>query len=1314
MEAPPRQSSGIADASEISQIEEVSCPESKGEPTQEPIFISEQYVQNEPDDRIQEPSDDSPEITESLRNEKKPEPPLKNLEVQSSSDVIEQNIEDLKSEDFLPPQEDKTPVLESGSIQSSEQTTDMPSDGATRNIIEISMKSSLGDDGQLLLEQDGLDTGSDGASPELPENVAAESSDLQPEMEEPNIVNEIDESEAMAEIVTMPMTEESSSSIEINEKSQEQDISQVGQDATSDHGNGDNAIEQLSSNGHADDGQSMNEEAIPPKECGGESGDQEAPQIFEPEILAEVIPNFENVEIVDSVEENINKPTAVSLHEEMAIPDEPENGNSIDSSSDPTEVAETSVAEPGLGSLPPNEATIIEGSVPTEAKSETIIQSSAQESPPESLPKESLSEILETLDPPVKLQESAQQDIEEPEIGQNEQTFVDISTTVDGSGSDGGHPQFEYDQGREAIGRQHEESDMSATSPLPEISNSLEPVGDLTSGIKEDSIATDMEISEPGIDVVEEEIPSNIEGRTMEVTEKTFLPPSDTIAVTELMIKISPTKELDRAEEDPVQQPSAVSNADGYQRSSILEESHLAISCDSLPIDGQQTEPPQEVLDRLNSSNISEAQIVYGPVDDTAPVIVESKLESSRDQDSLNAAVPSSPDMISESQLESQGDNFGAEIRSIIRTNSPIDPPIVQQNSETVEMSDTRDIVDDVLSDDKVSAISEHVEEGDESKEPIETMAGSPTALEEPSNSSQNSEQNNAGIQLDHSKVEEIHRDVLRSVSEPATEEISDHTSQVVQTQHLAEAACQDPLAECKSPLNHIDSIEESNDTGDKKTEQSQVIVEASHTANDKPEEIGTKVEVKSILSNSAAELPKVVENSPPSESSSSSGAKSIAVAVGVGAAAGLLFGEVISDNNEKITEKDIVDEPEKMSLKDVTQNRTIGDKSSAKMDKRRSSKHRSSRHSTTQSKLYSLGKDGPTEESLGAQTQRKRRDSETSSSFKDIKSIFTSASSKKPSRHDSGVSVGESSSHTKKQRSPEEKAAHDRRKEERRKALRELESVTAEISAVELAPSVPKRLSSRRNGSSRHSQGVKGESDEQPIPVEPKRTESVVKSAIFMGNEAQVKNVTTTEVKTPTKERARFANDVQDLEPLERQHTSHHHSRSHRSEADKERHRSEQEKEARRARKATEKQMEVARGQVEEESHRQREKDAVERQARREERRRRRAEDDKKREFTEKDADDVKIQRRRRREMEEKEGESSKLQRRRRENEDKAVENSTSTASKASRQDRDVERPQTSHRKSGSRATREKEREKGKDKGPLKSVWSFLKKEFA
>ena len=415
-----------------------------------------------------------------------------------------------------------------------------------------------------------------------------------------------------------------------------------------------------------------------------------------------------------------------------------------------------------------------------------------------------------------------------------------------------------------------------------------------------------------------------------------------------------------------------------------------------------------------------------------------------------------------------------------------------------------------------------------------------------------------------------------------------------------------------------------------------------------------TMVEVKSLLSTGvASDSLEVVDDSHPIADK--------AIAAGVGVIAGHLFGEImLGDQGQPplITDQEVVAEPEQISLKNVPEETVLLDKSSPKTDKRSNNKHRSSRHSTTHSKLYSVSKEIPADESHRPHSQRKRRESE--SSFKELKGIFSSNPPTKPSRHDSGFSVGSASSNTKKHRTQEEQALHDKKKEERRAAkARDSKSAVFDKSAAD--PPVPNRVSSHRHNNSRHSHGSKEEIEKRPMSGDMKKLESIVKHAALMGDEPQVKEVVKKQNKSSsTEQRAHFALDPESPKSSQRKHSSRHQSSSDRKETDKERYRSEEEKEARRARKEIEKQKEVARVEFSEESRRQREKDEDSRRLRREERRKKR-------------------------EAEEKGAESSMT-----------LQNRTSE-----------DRPHHGHRKSNSKS-------KDKEKGPLKSVWSFLKKEFA
>lgn len=356
-------------------------------------------------------------------------------------------------------------------------------------------------------------------------------------------------------------------------------------------------------------------------------------------------------------------------------------------------------------------------------------------------------------------------------------------------------------------------------------------------------------------------------------------------------------------------------------------------------------------------------------------------------------------------------------------------------------------------------------------------------------------------------------------------------------------------------------------------------------------------------------------------------------LAGGAAIAVGTIAAEVLSKDPEPVTDKTIVEEPE--SLPNVAEEPDVETSPTSSKESRH--RHRSSRHSRSH-QSPPKDKDSPpsTRDSRRdshrperPESHRKRRESD--SSGKGF-AFFTQTPPKKPTRHDSAISAGSSSSHGRhrKDRTPEEQADHDARKAARRAAKRALEDsekankgVPSDSAVFEDLPgdvpisAVPHRHSSRRQNSAKTGSQGSYESD-KPKKLLDLKGESVVKSPFMVDDkphyrEEKVKSAS--KEKGPIMERPRFSFDNERPKLVERttstkehKHRSHRH-RDERAEESKEKHRVEEEREARKARKEAEKQMEIARTQVAEDARRQREKDEDERRLRREERRRKREE---------------------------------------------------------------------------------------------------------
>jgi hypothetical protein len=382
--------------------------------------------------------------------------------------------------------------------------------------------------------------------------------------------------------------------------------------------------------------------------------------------------------------------------------------------------------------------------------------------------------------------------------------------------------------------------------------------------------------------------------------------------------------------------------------------------------------------------------------------------------------------------------------------------------------------------------------------------------------------------------------------------------------------------------------------------------------------------------------------------------------------AAGLAGGAVAAailvseDNHEapapQVSEKAIVDEPE--GLEEVAEEEKSGEPPSPEPNKHR--KHRSSRHSKSSSRTLS-SREGPSDEGR-PYLHRKRRESVNS-----LKNMFFGAppvSPKRPSRHDSGVSAGSTSPHTRKHRSdrtPEEQAAHDMRKAARAAAsLKAAESGSAvadDLASPEIgSSSVPTRRSSTRRQSSSRSSGARD--GEKPKLLDMKG-ESVIKAKFIATPKPHIKSEIKKSSKVPIIDRPRFSIDGERPKPLERSNSTryHHSSSSRKAREGNERYKADEDRELRKAREETRREVERARAEVAEESRRRQERDDEERRLRRE-------------------------ARRKRREEEEKVGEGN--------------------------QER-----QKNHQSSRSGREKEKERERSKSDGPLKSLWSSAKNVF-
>lgn len=424
------------------------------------------------------------------------------------------------------------------------------------------------------------------------------------------------------------------------------------------------------------------------------------------------------------------------------------------------------------------------------------------------------------------------------------------------------------------------------------------------------------------------------------------------------------------------------------------------------------------------------------------------------------------------------------------------------------------------------------------------------------------------------------------------------------------------------------------------------------------------------------ASLPSPVHESqePIEEESKGLSIAEIAAGLAGGAVAAAIL--VSEDNHEdptpQVSDKAIFDEPE--GLEEVAEEPNSGEPPSPEPNKHR--KHRSSRHSKSSSRTLS-SREGPSDEGR-PNLHRKRRESENS-----LKNMFFGTppvSPKRPSRHDSGVSAGSTSPHTRKHRSdrtPEEQAAHDMRKAARAAAsLKAAESGSAvadELASPEIgSSSAPIRRSSTRRQSSSRSSGARD--GEKPKLLDMKG-ESVIKAKLIATPKPHIKSEVKRSSKVPIIDRPRFSMDGERPKHLERSNsTRHHHSSSSRKEREEiERHKAEEDRELRKAREETRREVERARAEVAEESRRRQERDDEERRRRREARMKRREEEEKVAEG----------------------------------NQDSPATSVTGSRGQL------VKERQKHHQSSRSAREKEKERERSKSNGPLKSLWSSAKKVF-
>lgn len=400
--------------------------------------------------------------------------------------------------------------------------------------------------------------------------------------------------------------------------------------------------------------------------------------------------------------------------------------------------------------------------------------------------------------------------------------------------------------------------------------------------------------------------------------------------------------------------------------------------------------------------------------------------------------------------------------------------------------------------------------------------------------------------------------------------------------------------------------------------------------------------------------------------------------------AVGVMAAEVLSNN--KVTEKAIVEEPEQLPGVPEEPSANAAP-ASPKSDKDKRS-HRSSRHS--RSSYQSSSREIPHEE----RPQRRRRESE--GSLKAVTPPQSSPKLTKPTRHDSGVSaVSTSSGRHRRDRTVEEQAAHEKRKEERRLKAKQAEtSKTVPVPSESVVvddpiseapmPGILRRMSTSRRHSISKSQNTTVDGDKRPKLLDLKGS-SIVKAPFLASDKPHVKEVIE-KIRAPPVERPR-APVEQERPKLPKKDSSSHHqsSRSHRREREEsDAKRVEADRDARRARRESDRALEAARAADAEEAQKQRDKEEEERRLRREERRRKRAE---------------------------------------LEAAEKAAEEKVAEEARAAKAAEDADREQDVERVRGSEGVRSKERvhrhrhrrekEKEKPKGPLNSLWSSAKKVF-
>lgn len=405
-------------------------------------------------------------------------------------------------------------------------------------------------------------------------------------------------------------------------------------------------------------------------------------------------------------------------------------------------------------------------------------------------------------------------------------------------------------------------------------------------------------------------------------------------------------------------------------------------------------------------------------------------------------------------------------------------------------------------------------------------------------------------------------------------------------------------------------------------------------------------------------------------------------ITVGAVAAALLVSKDQHEEPENQQSDKAIVGEPE--GLEEVVEEDVSGEPPSPEPSKHR--KHRSSRHSKSSSRTLS-SREGLNDEGRPP-LHRRRRESENS-----LKNMFFGTtpptSPKKPSRHDSGVSAGSTSPHSRKHRSdrtPEEQAAHEMRKAARAaarlKAAESGKAVADEHASPEIgSSSIPTRISSTRRHSSSRSSGARDGDGKKPKLLDMKG-ESVVKAKLIATEKPHVKEEVkrSDSKKVPIIDRPRFSMDGERPKHLERStSTQHHHSQrassSRKVREERARHRSEEERELKKAREETRRQVERAKAEVDEASRRQQERDDEDRRQRREARRRRREEEERAAE---------------------------------------GGQDSPETSVTGAKGNLVKEQPRYHQSSRSAREKeKEKERERSKSNGPLKSLWSSAKKVF-